>query len=474
MLSSCAIGPNFHAPKAPTTTKYSPSELPQSLTENNDGALKQQFINATVDSAWWKAFNSGPLNNLVNSALQHNFDLKAAEENLKAAKEIYKSQWSLLLPQIDLNYSAQKSRNADSLANPLSNPPDGSNPANPYTLHTAQVNVSYGIDLWGSNRRMLEQSKAQTEGIYFQTQAARQALISNVLVTAMQITSLSEQLHAAHESTEASLKMLNFMQRQKDLGAVGVVDVAPYEANLVQDTAAEQTLLHTLRVSKTLLETLLGKDPSQIDETPNSLSEITLPKNLPYILPSELISKRADIAYARSQLHAAYANVGVADAAFLPSINLNGNDGGAAQKLAEVLSSGNLFRNLAVDVTAPLTNIYGLYHSRKAAQAQLNAAQAQYESTVIAGLRDVANTLDALFVDSQITQSAQRGEISAERLLKFTQTQLDVGDTGEIQLLSIIRMKYQADITLHAAELQNYTDTVAFYMALGGEPMKTE
>jgi len=449
-LSACAMGPN--APK--------PEPLKSSAYEANSDAVRA----VAMPDQWWRGFGSDAINHLVDEALRANPDLKSAEYNLAAAQEIYSAQKAALWPTSDLSYGYQHAKNADSLSNPLG----GNNPPSLYSLHTASLDVSYGLDIWGGTRRSVEQQKAIRDSVIYQTQAARQALIANVVATAVNVAGLKLQVSAAQQSSLASQQALDMMKRQKDLGAVSVVDLAQFEANLAQDQANEAQLTHSLNVTTSLLKALLGKENGELLDVDLDLDQIHEPEQMPYIVPSELIKKRADIGYAMANLRAASASVGMAQAARLPSFSLDGSTGGAALSLAHLLDQPNQFWSLGANLSAPLISQVPLYHQQKAAEANFAAAKAQYRSAVIAALKDVANSLDSVHQDHMALGSAALNRQAAQKAYEFAQKQLELGDGGRLSQIAALRGLAQAQISYASQKAQSLSDMGALYLSFGG------
>jgi NodT family efflux transporter outer membrane factor (OMF) lipoprotein len=460
LLGACASTP----PPLPTVTSsaYAPEGDRQVLPEAS-GEAQKLGAKATVAAKWWLAFGSPKIDTLVDKALAANPSLKAQDATLAAARQSYAAQASTLWPQASAGYNLQRAENSNSLSTPLGI----SNPPSLYSLHTAQVDVSYTADIWGAGREGLKAAKYQTQGIAFQAEAARQALIANVVSAAIQAAALSDQVKVAGRAADDSEKLLAYAQKQKALGNMGDADVANVVNLVANDRQTEIGLRHALFVQLRLIGTLTGQESAAPVDVPASLADIALPADLPMVLPVDIVNIRPDIRYAAAQFDAAAASVHAAKAARLPVISLDGSAGGASTQLASLFNNGNSFWSLGVGIAEPLTGAVGLYHQQKAAEAQLLAAQAQYQSTVQSALGGIADTLDALYADARAADAADKQAQATAGLLEDQTRQTKLGQSGDVDLLAADRAAAQALASQSLARSQRYADTVALFLAMG-------
>jgi NodT family efflux transporter outer membrane factor (OMF) lipoprotein len=454
-LAGCAVGPNFKTPAAPVSAVYAPS--PASAV-----ADQQLHAGQPVPAAWWRAFGSPALDALVDEALRANPDLKSADAALSQARQLLAAQRGALWPSADLSYQAQRAKTSNALQ------PVTADNASLYSLHTAQVEIDYSPDVFGGVRRAVEAAKAQAENQRFQYEAARTSLIANVINAAIQDAALQAQLDAAMKAAVAGRDILAFTRRQAELGALGQADVAAQEVVLAQAEQAVPTLQKALGQQQTALAILLGREPGQGAPTVPALDAITLPADLPLVLPAQLVRQRADVRAAEANLHAASAQVGVAIAARIPDISLSAIAGGASLGIQDLLTHGNDFWTLTAGVTQPVFAGGALLHRQKAAEAALDQAKAQYRSAALSALKNVADCLDALSRDADALRVAKTAAAGAERGLTFAQRQTALGETGALQDRLAVQAYAQAEATFVAAQAARYADTAALYQALGG------
>jgi len=459
LVWGCAVGPDFHRPAAPTVSSY--TREPGASATTGDGP-QTLVAGADVPGQWWTLFRSPALNRLIDLALKNNADLQSAKAALRSARETYYAQQGALLPAVDASYNVTRQQASSTPAPPLT-----SN-VNLFTLHTAQLTVSYVPDLFGGVRRQTETIAAQAEAQRFETEAAYLTLTSNLAAAAIQEASLRNQIGATEQIIELNHNILTILREQKAAGQVAGADVAAQEAALAQAEQGLPPLKKQLAQQVDLIAALTGRLPSEASDDGIDLAALVLPGEVPVSLPSKLVEQRPDVRVAEANLHAASAQVGVAIANRLPSFAISANAGGAATSVASLFSGGNSFWSLSGAVTQPIFQGGALYHRQRAAEATLEQAKAQYRSTVIDAFQNVADALQALQADALAQQAADRAEQSAAVSLAIVRKQLELGAVSSVALLNAEQAYRQALMSQAQSRSNRYADTVALIQALGG------
>ena len=213
-----------------------------------------------------------------------------------------------------------------------------------FTLHTAQLVVTYAPDVFGGTRREVESLMATAEFQRFQLEAAYLTLTSNVVAAAVLEASLRGQIAATEEIIKIQTQSLAILRKQFELGQVAGADVVAVEATLAQAEATLPPLRKQLAVQRDLLTALTGRFPSQEPAETFELAALQLPTDLPVSLASKLVEQRPDIQSAEAQLHAASASIGVAVAAMLPQFTLTANGGTVANQINQLfITPGTAF-----------------------------------------------------------------------------------------------------------------------------------
>jgi NodT family efflux transporter outer membrane factor (OMF) lipoprotein len=463
VTSGCAVGPDFVAPPAPETTRYTPESLGSTASPKQSGEGSQIFVqDLDIPGQWWATFRSRRLNDLIETAMRQNADLKAAQAGLKNARELAVAQRGLFFPQVAGLFNPTAGKIGQDVASPLA-----SNSIY-YSLNTATLSVGYSPDVFGLNQRQVESLEAQAEMQRYQLEAIYLTLTSNVVAGAVQEASLRGQIAATKKIIGIETDLLKLLRQQKDLGQISNADVLAQEAALAQAQETLPPLEKQLAVQRDLLTALAGQFPQDQIAQKFDFASFHLPRDLPLSIPSKLVEHRPDVKAAEANLHAASAAIGVAVANRLPILNLTPEIGASAANLGRLFAPPTLFYTLAGSVGAPIFDGGTLLHKQRAAQAAFDQADAQYRSTVIVAFQNVADTLRAIQADARLLKAAIYAETAAKKSLDLTREQLHLGQINNLTLLNAQQTYLQTSITRVQAEANRYADTAALFQALGG------
>jgi NodT family efflux transporter outer membrane factor (OMF) lipoprotein len=465
-LTGCMVGPDFKRPDPPKDESVLPAEerIAQTASANTLGGQTQRFVQEMdIPAQWWTVFQSQPLDALIDQSMQANPDVQAAIAALKVAQQNARAQRAALYPTFGPSLSLSQNISSTVISPVLSSP------INPFGLITALLNVAYVIDVFGGVRRATESADAQTEQTCFLLEAAYLTLSSNVVVAAVTEASLRGQIAATERTIAAQRETLALLQRRFQIGQAARADVAAQEAALAQAEATLPPLRNQLSQQRHLLAQLTGQTTAHIPAATFELSSLQLPENLPASLPSHLIEQRPDVRAAEANIHAAAASIGVAISNQLPQFSIAANYGWQSQTLGDLFDPQNGITSL-LGGTVSQTWVDGgaLQAKRRAAEAAFEQARAQYKSTVLTAIRNVADSLRALEFDAQTLAAASDAEKAAALSLEITRRRLEAGDAGILDILNAEITYQQSAMALVQAQAQRFSDTAALYQALGG------
>ncbi|MEW6333982.1 MAG: efflux transporter outer membrane subunit, partial [Thermodesulfobacteriota bacterium] len=251
-------------------------------------------------------------------------------------------------------------------------------------------------------------------------------------------------------------------------GAATRNEVLALQIQLEQTRAGIPPLRNRLDQTNHLLAILIGLPPGSGTIPQFTLTEFTLPAELPLRVPSELVRRRPDIRASEALLHAAHAQHGAAVSRLYPRLMLSADLGFQALTAAALFGSGSLVWGLAGQLTQPLYNA-GLRSEAGAAEAGFDAAAANYRQTVLQALRNVADVLRALDNDAQTLAAQAAADASAQASLQLTRQQYALGAVSYLQLLIAQQQAQQTAMGLIGARAQRLADTVALYQSMGGD-----
>jgi NodT family efflux transporter outer membrane factor (OMF) lipoprotein len=416
-----------------------------------------------IPSQWWTLFKSASLNQMVEEALKANPNVGAAQAALRQAHELYLAQRTGFFPTIQGGVTGDRSEfPAATLTSPITTP------SNVYSLFTAQLTLSYTPDIFGATRRAVEMSKAQEAGTRFQLEATYLTLSSNVVATAVQEASLRGQITATKRLLELQHQLTDKVQKQRAVGTVSDLDVLAQQGLEAQTAQTLPPLQKQLDQTRDALSALLGRLPSEEPADTFQLADLTLPVDLPVSLPSKLIEQRPDVRLAEENLHAASAGVGVAIANMLPQFAINGDLGSSALKLQSLFSSYTEFWDAGASLTQTLFDAGALLHKKRAADAALDQAGAQYRGAVLLAFQNVADTLHALAADADALRASAESERAAKKTFELAMRQRELGTIPLIAVLNAELAYQQAELAFVQAQANRYSDTAGLFQALGG------
>ena len=457
------MGPDFVAPPAPKTEGYTNTPLaPRTNAARVAGGEAQSFaLDKDIQGQWWSLYRSEPLNALIGRALQASPTFDAARAALRQAQENALAERGDFFPSITGNVSAQRQKISTASFG-------GKNSAALFSISTASLSVSYGLDVFGETRRLVEAADAAEAYQRFQLVAAYLTLTSNIVATAVQEASLRAQLNATQQIVDIETHQRDVLRQQLSLGGIAGGAVLAQEATLAQARATLPPLQKQLDQTRNRLATLAGYLPSEDIGATFALEQLRLPADLPVSLPSKLVAQRPDIMAAEAQLHQASAEIGVATANELPQITLTGSIGNTGSPAGMLLNPGVGIWSIGGALAQKIFDGGTLLHKRRAAVAAYDQAASQYRATVLSAFADVANALRALQADADGLAAAVSAADAADRSLALSREQFRDGAISYTALLNAEQLAQQARVTLVQAQAARFSDTAALFQALGG------
>lgn len=460
-LSACTLGPDFTRPEAPTGDGYSAPGEESVETKANVPDSQRQAVGQRISNDWWTLFQSSDLDQMVRQALSGNQTLAAAQASLRQAEQEVRVAGGALYPRVDLAASAARQKENLSTFG-LS----GHSPV--FNLYQVGPSVSYSLDLFGGNHRLIEQQTALAERAGYQLDAAYLTLTGNVVTYAITIASVRAQIQAVQDIVADDETNLHLVQTAKAAGSANDVDLLQAESQLANDRTLLPPLSQQLAVARHALAVLTGQSPAAWSPPDFTLSTLKLPRELPLSLPSALVRQRPDILAAEAELHAASAAIGVATAQMYPNI-----------ELTAVLSQGALFpgqlwrdaattASLGGGLTAPLFHGGALEAQRDAAARAYDASLASYKQTVLQSFGQVADVLQALTHDAEELAAQRYALDSSEASLRLVRLSYSAGAVGVLQILEAERLVQQARLGFVRAQAQRYLDSTQMFLAMGG------
>jgi NodT family efflux transporter outer membrane factor (OMF) lipoprotein len=459
LVSGCMVGPDFQTPAPPTVTSYA--------AKGDAGPPDDQRIalGQRVAGDWWAGFQSPSLDGVIRQALADNQDIEAARNHMAEAEEQVNAAEGALLPQVSLGATAGYQKYGRSLFGPL----NFSVP--PFAYYTVGPTVSFPLDLFGGEKRMVEQRQALLEYQSFELDAAYQSLTAHVAAEALALASARAQIETLNGIIADDERNVGLVQSTMTAGSGTRVQLVAAQSQLAEDRALVPDLNQQRAVARHALAILAGKTPAEWSPPEFALTDFTLPGELPVSLPSELVRRRADIRAAEAQLHAASAAIGVATANLYPNLNLTATVTQQALVPGELFNSISNAYSLAAGLTAPIFNGGRLSAERRAALDNYKASLAVYRQTILTAFGDVGDRLQALANDADRLHAEAASADTASQSLDLARRSYEAGNSGILDVIDAQRRNAQAQLGLARAKAQRLMDTVQLYLALGGSPV---
>ncbi len=413
---------------------------------------------------WWRSFRSRELTRVIEEVRSANLDIAAAVARIIQADATSRIAGAPLLPLVDLNSSASRSRASRTTSASAGGASFGGSERD---LLSASLTASYEIDFWGKNRSAL---RAAEQAAVASRYAREVVALTSVVAAAnayFQVLAAQDRLRVARENLASATRVLSLIQQRVQAGTASALDTAQQESLVNTQRAAIPPLEQTLRLNRVTLAVLMGRSPEYVTIRGGSLRNVAYPRVTPG-LPSELLAQRPDIREAEANLAAANANVENARAQLLPSITLTGEGGYQSAVLKTLLRPESAFYNLAAGLTQPIFEGGRLIGNLDLQKGRQDELLQNYRKAVISGFADVENALDAIRQTAERERLQREVVISSRRAFDISEQRLREGTVDLVVVLQTQQTLFQAEDALAQARLAHVQAIVSLYQALGG------
>ena len=308
-VTACSLGPAYRRPDITPPANWSTA------------AAEPQAAEPASD--WWKGFGSEQLNDYIAQAQTANDDIGAAMARVLEADAQARIAGAALLPSLTANAGGTRERA----------PPAGGGPYGTSNLFDVGLAASYQVDFWGRNRDLHQAAVAAAKASRYDRDTVLLTVVTSVAMSYFEVLEFNDRLQVAHQNLENAQTILKDLELEASVGTATALDVAQQATTVATVNATIPPLQQQLRQSVDALAILTGQLPEQLRPADGGLDALTLPA-VSAGLPSELLTRRPDVAEAESQLVAANANIAAARAAFFPSVDLTAMAVMRARRLA--------------------------------------------------------------------------------------------------------------------------------------------
>lgn len=414
---------------------------------------------------WWKIYADPALDSLIEEALESNYDIAVATARINESRAQATLADVEREPTVTGSFTPSITRNTQRGPNPT---PPGARTV--VRDHILRVNAAYEIDLWGKLRGASDAARADLLATEYARHTVRNALAADVAQGYFALLALDAQLVIARRTLETRQSVLKLQKLRMQSGISSEYEVRQIEAELADVEAILPVLQRNHGQQQNALAVLLGRSPRALVEGNIVLGAPIAPVAMvvPSELPSELLLRRPDLREAEQRLIATNARIGVARAAYYPSISLTGFLGGESRSLSDLfIGPARIFR-FAVDLTTPIFGAKRIGASVDVAKAQEEQAVAQYRQAIANAFRDVQDALIAQRSARAVIE-AENARISAlQSALVLARLRYENGISSQLEVLDAERNLLQAELSRAEADRSHRAAIVDLFKAMGG------
>jgi NodT family efflux transporter outer membrane factor (OMF) lipoprotein len=444
VLIGCSVGPDYRRPDVTVPANF--KEL--------KGWREAQPRDQEIRTKWWETFGDSILNSLEEQVNVSNQSVALAESQYRQAQAQVQLARANYFPTLSAGASYTGSAQAGDAYNTVNQ-------------HQVALNASWELDVWGKVRRQVEAGTAAAEASFADLQAMRLSMQAQLALNYFQLRTLDAEKKNFEDVVVAYSKALELTQNRYNAGVAAKSDVVQAQTQL-KTTQAQAIDIGVQRAQfEHAIASLIGKAPADFSLAP---AEIKLPQlKIPVSLPSDLLERRPDIASAERRMAAANAQIGVAKAAYYPSLTLSGSLGYQSATLASLLTTPSFFWALGpMAMAATLFDGGARQAQTKQALAAYDGTVAFYRQNVLTGFQEVEDNLAALRILDEEAQMQEQAVNAARESVALTTNQYKAGIVNYLNVVTAQTIALTNERTAISISGQRRNAAVLLVKALGG------
>ncbi len=452
-LGGCEVGPDYHRPNPGTAPPQWKASAPWKQGEPRDKEIKPDF---------WEVFDDSTLSSLERQATTNSPDVRAAFQRIEEARAAARITRADLMPTVTANPSYYNSYYSVG----RSGQPGIAILGYSAEQYAMPLDMSYEIDLWGRVRRSFRAAREQAQATAADYRTILLSLQANIAQTYFQIRSVDLDRRVVAESIDLRKKNLSLVESLHSGGAGSEVDVAEAETEL----ASAEAQLIGLNLNRAQLENALGTlvgEPATVFSIAET-NRFYRPPPIPVAMPSDLLERRPDVARAERAMAAASENIGVAKAAYFPSIQLTGAAGTESVNLRGLFNWENRFWSLGPNITMPIFEGGRIKSDVQRAKAAYDESVAQYRSQVMVSFHEVEDGLIGLKLLKDQFDAQMRAVNAAKVVADQSRLRYKEGLASYIEVVIADRTVLDNEVTAYELNGNAMVTTVSLIKALGG------
>jgi NodT family efflux transporter outer membrane factor (OMF) lipoprotein len=451
-LLACAVGPDYHKPKA---------QVPDSFKEGVDWQRAQANPQGSLSSTWWLDYHDDQLSKLIDQALQANQSIIAADAAYRLAQATVSASAAALYPTVSANVSGTRAEYGSAAAAAVD--------AAPGVYHSvaAEVAASWELDLWGKTRRQIESSKAIAQANDAQRAGQRLSIAASVASYYFALRQADGDIAFLQQQQQVYGGILAMIQAGYAQGGSSGDDVLIAQDSLEAVIAALQATQTLREQYEHAVAVLVGVPPGGFSIEPRKDYVFVTPA-VPLSLPSQLLERRYDVVIAERQVASANAKIGVAEAAYYPTLDLAAEGGYVHNQFAHLFSLPNRFWTLGPTLAETLFDGGARTAAVREARATYDQNVANYRQTVLTAFQNVEDSVSSWNHLQQQTQAYTNIYQRNQKLFASIRAQREVGTASQQNLLSEQLTLLSAQQNLQDSQASLAQSSVTLIKNLGG------
>lgn len=450
LLVGCNVAPKYFAPKSDLPTEFK-TQGPWRTARPSD---------AEARGDWWRFFGDARLSQLMQEAETASPTLDVARHRVTEARALARADKAGLFPFATITNSVERTRGSETMAAQFAG-------GRSRTSIVNALDFNYELDFWGRNRNLSKAGRSRADAAEADLQNARLIMLSELAMNYYALRVQDAQIALLRRTVAVRERTADMARKRFAQGDIAQIDVAQAETDLAE-TQAEAIGLERPRAElEHAIALLVGKVPSQLHLPAAPITGT--PPSLPHSVPSSLLERRPDIASAEREMAALNAEIGVAKAAYFPTITI-GLRGGTQTSFYDLMdnNSSRIWGLGPAAVEWPLLRGGGVKATHDATKARYDQAAGTYRQTVLAAMRDAEDALSALNVLRRQTAAQNVTVTSASKALELAQKRYDSGLVAYYEVLDAQRTQLRAEREATRLKGELYLASVLLVKALGG------
>jgi NodT family efflux transporter outer membrane factor (OMF) lipoprotein len=461
MISGCTVGPNYQRPTAPSAPAFKESAVPVPPPNPPNGGWKQVAPNdSTIRPNWWEMYQDPQLNKLEEQVAVSNQTLKASYEQYmqaRAAIQVFRSQY---FPTLSVAPAASRDRVS------ANRPLHVAGTQTTYSDLALQGQATWEPDLWGSIRRSVESQRATTQATAADLANVDLSVRSELAMDYFELRGLDTQQRLLDDTVQQYQQYLDLTKTRFAGGVATDSDVALAQTQLDQ-TRAQAIDIGVARAQfEHAIATLTGTPASSFGLAPAPL-DLQLPQ-VPLGVPSQLLERRPDVAAAERRTDAANAQIGIAIAAYYPTVTIGGGGGFESQSFGTLIQGPSSLWSLGGSAVELLFDAGRRHALTEEARHAYEVNAANYRQTVLQAFQDVEDNLSGLRILNSESLAQQRAVDSARRSLSISTNRYKGGVTTYLEVITAQATQLANERTAADITTRQFAASVQLIKALGG------